>query len=265
MTLLTRAILFGLLALAIAGCGPVPKAFEHQTETNELVDDRRITSAVVIAPVDGYPGLAEAVVKELERADILAATHVGASRYVRVEGDIEKGSLVWRLKDPSRHELGVATQGPPDADIAVLARGAVTPIATLLTARGAASENTGRKHVAMGTVRAPPGIEGPALRRAMADALVAVGVPVGSDNAVVTVEGEMRVLPGTANQDVVQMDWTVRDTKGASLGTVSQGSPVDRDQLKGSLGDLAKDIAGAGAPGIVEVIRRKAPEALGQR
>ena len=177
-----------------------------------------------------------------------------------------RGISVWRLTAPDRKELGVVAQAvPPGANITQLAQDAVPLIAKLLTADGAAAENTNRKYVAVGAVRAPPGIDAQSLRRAMADALVAQGITVGTDNVAVTVEGELRVLPGSGTQDVVQMDWTVRDAKGVSLGTVSQGSPVDRAALSESFGEMAKDIASAGAPGVVEIIRRKAPDAIGQR
>lgn len=262
-----RILLLGLLVAVSAGCGTAPMPLTHHASANALVDDRRITSAVVISPVAAYPGLAEAVVGELARQDVLASTRAGAARFVRVQGGIENGNLVWRLTTPDRKELGVVAQAvPAGANVALLAQDAAPLITKLLTSDAAAPQTAQhRRHVAVGMVRAPPGIDGRSLSRAMADALVAQGVMVGNDNVAVAVEGEMRVFPGTGNQDVVQIDWTVRDTKGASLGTVSQGSPVDRTLLAGPMGDLARDIADAGAPGVVEVIRRKAPDAIGQR
>lgn len=262
---IARFVFAVLLAAVAAGCGSMPMPLTHHAASNPLADDRRVTSAVLIAPVAAYPGLAEAVVKELARQDILASTHTSASRFVRVRGAIEQGNLVWRLTTPDRHELGVVAQAvPAGANIKQLAQDAVPLIAKLLTADGAAPENSHRRRVAMGAVRTPPGIDGQALGRAMADALVAQGITIGADNVAVTVEGELRVLPGAGLQDVVQMDWTVRDAKGVSLGTVSQGSPVDRAALSDAFGAMAKDIAAAGAPGVVEIIRRKAPDAIGQ-
>lgn len=263
MNPIARFILACMLIMTAAGCGSVPMPLTHHTAPNALADDRRVTSAVVIAPVAAYPGLAEAVVGDLARQDILAATRTSATRFVRVQGDMEQGNLVWRLTDPDRHELGVVAQSvPAGAAVPQLAQDAVPLITKLLTGEGAASGNPNRPHVAVGKVRAPPGIDGLSLSRAMADALVAQGITVGTDNVAVTVQGELRLLPGTGNQDMVQMDWTVQDAKGASLGTVSQGSPVDRAALAASFNELARDIATAGAPAVVEVIRKRAPQAI---
>ena len=263
---MNRNFIVALIALtvsALSGCGPVPHPFsEHKSDS--LVDDRRVTSSVKLGEVVEFPGLAEAVVKDLARYDVLATTHDAGRRYVLVKGAIENGNLVWRATTPDRHELGVLSQTiQPGADIAALAHGASPVIVQLLTGSGVAPDDANRPRVAMRPVRGPPGIDTRALTLAMADALAAQGVAVGGDHTVATIEGDMRILPGDGPQALVQMDWTVRDAKGVSLGTISQGSPVDRTLLTGPLTSLSHDIVKAATPGVMAVIRKKIPAALG--
>lgn len=253
-----------LIALALlAGCGPVPHPFSER-KAEPLVDDRRVTSSVRLDPVAEFPGLAEAVVKDLVRYDVLATTHDAGRRFVLIKGAIEKGNLVWRATTPDRHELGVVSQAiPPGADIATLAQGASPLIVQLLTGSGVSPEDANRPKVAVRPVRGPPGTDTRALTQGMADALAGQGIAIGDDHALAVIDGEMHVSAGSGAQDLVQIDWTVRDPAGKSLGTVSQGSPVDRTLLTGPLTQLGRDIATAAAPGVVAVIRRKVPAALG--
>jgi len=256
------AALLGLLEALLAACGPVPHPFGAHKE-NALVDDRRVTASVQITAPPQFPGLAEAVVTELAKQDVLATTRNPGRRAIFVRGGIESGNLVWRLSTPERRELGVLSQAmPPGADIGSLAREAAPLIVQLLTAEGSTTDSAHRARVAVRPVRGPPGMDTRALSQAMVDALSAQGVATGGDDPLVVVEGELRVLPGNGSRDVVQVDWTVRDAKGRSLGTVSQGNPMDRTTLIGPLDQMAHDIATAAAPGVIEVIRRKVPTAL---
>jgi hypothetical protein len=258
-------LLIAVLAVVgsmVAACGPVPHPFVAHS-SDPLVDDRRVTSAVQVAAPAQFPGLAEAVVKDLAQYDVLASTHAASRRTVLVKGGIEQGNLVWRATTPDRHELGVLSQAiPPGADIPSLAQGATPLIVQLLTASGVAPDNANRPHVAVRPVRGPTGIDTRPLSQALADVLAGKGLAMGGDHPALEIDGEMRVLPGGGGEDVVQMDWIVRDAKGVSLGTISQGSPVERSLLAKPLDSLARDIATAAAPGILEVIRKKSPAAL---
>ncbi|HEY1722799.1 MAG TPA: hypothetical protein VGG27_16255 [Magnetospirillaceae bacterium] len=260
-----KNIIFMSLALVsmLAACGPVPHPFADHPASNPLIDDRRVTSSVQIMPVAEYPGLDEMIVHDLARQDVLASTHDPGPRKVLVKGTIENGALVWRAVTQEQTELGVVKQPVPIGnDIPRIAREATPLIVGLLTANGAAPDTT-RPHVVVHLVHGPKDIQTKALSLAMADALASQGLAIADDNPVAMIDGELRILPGTGSQDVVQIDWTVRDAKGKAVGTVSQGSPIDHKLLGTAFPGLAHDIAAAGAPGIVDVIRRKLPTALG--
>jgi hypothetical protein len=260
-----RAALFCIATTALAACGPVPHPFSAHKD-NPLLDDRRVTAAVQVAPVREFPGLDEALVKELARHDVLASTHEAGHRTVHLHGGIENGNLVWRLNDPDQHELGVLSQAiaagePPPA----LAHDAAPIVIQLLTAGGIGPDDPTRPHIAVLPVRGPNGTDTRPLSQAMADALAAEGIALGGEHPVASVEGVMEVLTASGGEPLVEVDWTVRDAKGRSLGTVSQGSPVSRDTLAGPLTDLGRDIATAASPGVVEVLRKKVPGALQQQ
>jgi hypothetical protein len=252
-----------LLAGAVTACAPVPHPFSAHEGDNPLVDDRRVTSSVQVQAVPALPGLAEAIVHDLVLQDVLATTHDAGPRKVLVRGEPAEGGLTWHLVTPDGHELGSATQPlPRGADVAALARDATPLIIGLLTAGGAAPDLADRPHIAVHLVQGPATLRLRALSQAMADALVAQGIAVSNDHPVAVVDGAARVTPGGTGTDVLQVDWTVRDANGVSLGTVSQGSPVERKILAGPMTELARDIAGAAAPGVVAVIRQKLPGAL---
>ena len=254
--------MLGLAVVTVVGCSQVTRPLAPRAN-DPLVDDRRVTSAVQIAGPAEYPGLAEAVVKDLTHYDVLASTHAASRRFVLVRGGIENGNLVWRATTPDRRELGVLSQAiPPGADIPALAEGASPLIVRLLTASGIGPDNPNRPRIAVRAVKGPSGIDTRALSQALADSLAAQGLAIGGEHPVASVEGEMRILPGGGPDDIVQMDWIVRDPTGASLGTVSQGSPVQRALLAKPIDSLARDISAAAAPGIADVIRKKIPGAL---
>ncbi len=248
----------------IAACAPLPRPFSAHTESNPLVEDRRVTSSLQIVPVAQYPGLAEAIVRDLAGQDVLATTQDAGPRKVLVTATVESGALVWHAATPDQKDLGTASQAlQPGNDIPALAHTATPLIITLLTADGGIADTAGRPRISVHLVHGPKTMQLRALSQAMADALVGRGIVVGNENVIAAIDGEVRVSPSSAGQDVLQIDWIVRDEKGAALGTVSQGSPVDHKILAGSLTDLARDIAIAGAPGLVNVIRQKVPSALG--
>jgi hypothetical protein len=260
---MNRLHLFVLALVCLAACTPVPRPFSAQGVTNPLVEDRRVTSSVQIVPVAQYPGLAEAIVHDLAGQDVLATTHDPGARKVLVTGTAENHTLVWRAATGEHVELGSANQLlAPGADIRTLARGATPLIIGLLTAEGAAPDPN-QPHVAVLPIHGPKDIQWQTLDEAMADALRGRGVSIGDKSPVAVIQGEAHVTPGSGGQDVLQIDWFVRDAKGETLGKITQGSPVAHKTLTGPMNGLARDIAVAGAPGIVSVLRQKLPDALG--
>jgi hypothetical protein len=259
---MTKLILLAALLCGLAACAPVPRPFSAHTETNPLVEDRRVTSSLQIGPVAQYPGLAEAIVHDLAGQDVLATTHDAGARKVLVTASVENGALIWRAATADQKTLASATQPTQGRDLRSLARESTALIIGMLTAEGA-SPDPNQPHVAVHPVHGPKALQLGALSQAMAVALAGQGVVVGDENPVAVVDGDVRVAPSTGGQDVLQIDWTVRDAKGNALGTISQGSPVPHAVLSGSLAGLAHDIALAGAPGVTDVLRKKLPRALG--
>ncbi len=246
--------------LALAACGN-DRAFP-ESHNNSLVVDPKVTDSVEVLTVRESPGLAAALVAALAERDVLATAGTVGGPALRVWGRVEGGALVWRILDPADKTLATARQTLPaggiaGADARLLAEAAAPIVIDELRGGGAAAAPDTRTPVVV-RARVPAGYDGHVLAQTMADRLAGLGIRV-AEAGPASVEGVMRILPGAGGNDVVQLDWVVRGTTGAVLGTVSQGSPVPRDSLAPGQGfdSMARDIATAGAPAVARVIKAK--------
>lgn len=251
-------------AALLAACGPLPHPFADHS-ANPLVDDRRVTAPVAVLAVPQVPGLAEKLAKALGDQDIAATAGDPADGAILVYGEVEDGMLVWRLIGADNKIMAESRQplprgGPTRADTARLAETAAPIVAHELRGDAGATPRSGIR-VSLRRVKVPPGYDSDAFTRAMAQALAGQGVEVADAKAVAAIDGIVRVLPGAANENIVEVAWTVRGADGRTLGTVSQGSPVEHALLVDSFATLARQISDAAAPGLMEVIRKKLPGA----
>lgn len=250
-----------LLALGVASCGPLPRPFEHDAPSS-LVTDRQIFTPVTIKPVDGAPGLAQAMVAALEREDIAATTEAGGPRYLLLAGFIDRtgARLVWRITTNDGVIVGETSEpftssvpGPAGQ----IAASAAPSIAQLLRGSDAGLADIERTpRVAVHPVQTTSGLDASELTQAMVRALGHQGLIADPDRPTFVVEGTVKITPGGGGQDLVEVAWTVRTPDGKELATVSQGSPVPHQALAGPMGPLARDIAEAGAEGVSEAIQK---------
>ena len=257
------ARLLALLLPLLAACGPVPQPFHSDGGLNPLLEDRRILSSVKVEPVAGLPALAPAVADALGWHDVVASAGDAGPEANVLTGLREPGALRWRMVTAKGKVLGevrVPMPAPP-ADklaLATLANASAKAVAPLLGGRDTGlTDLEAEPHVAVGRIEAPPGVDGPLLTTAMAEALGAQGMAVGAEHPVATVEGRLRIQ-SLGEKDLVQIEWVVRDAAGKVAGTISQGNPVEHARVLGSMGALSREIAAAAAPGVAGVIRRVA-------
>lgn len=258
----------GLLTV-LAGCGPVPHPFEHETK-NPLIEDRRALSVLSVQPVGGLPGLDAAVIKALdEDEDVPAVSGSPAAGGLWLRGAWLSGRGVnWTLLDQkgvSAGEVLVPVSSDPFTDQArvSLAKASAAAVARLL--RGDEPEASGgadRSHVSMPKIKAPKEFDADSLRQDAVAALLRDGFVVSDENPLAVVQCEVRITaaPPTLKdgQDLLEIVWIVQSPDGRDLGRVTQANPVDHLLLSGYLGPLGHAIADAAAPGIVEVLRKKA-------
>jgi len=263
-----RRLACALFALTLAACGPVPHPFEHEAP-NPLIEDRLALSALSLAPVDGLPGLEDALIHSFENEDIPASTQAPGPGGLWLNGTkTADGAVAWKLHDSQGGEAGeISTPLPsgPFNDLARrdLANRTATAIAHLLRGEDQTAQADSRPHLILPPLKAPKDFDAEGLRHAIARALLREGFVTGdaAKDAVATIIGEVHITPPPANvkggQDILEITWIVRSPDGKELGKVAQGNPVDHLLLTGYLGPLGRDIADAAAPGIAEVIHKK--------
>lgn len=253
--------------MAAAACGPLPHPFEHDAGAGIAAPGT--LAPLAVQPVAGLPGLAEAMVEALGHQDIAATSGPAGPTFLVLRGGLDGNagpsprSFLWQLVTPDGRVLGQVRQPVPSAGAdgqARLAAGSAASLARLL--RGddpniAVAVRQPRIVVrpVQVLVQVSGKFDGNSLSRAMTDALARRGLTVGGDEPPsFLVDGTLRISPAKDAQDLIEVEWVVRDAAGKELGTVSQGSPVPHPLLEGDTAPLARQIAGAGADGVQQVI-----------
>jgi hypothetical protein len=71
------------------------------------------------------------------------------------------------------------------------------------------------------------------------------------------VRGKVSVGPAKANQQTVEITWTLVSAKGREIGTVAQKNRIPAGSLEDQWGPTAALVAQAGAPGLNALIKRR--------
>jgi hypothetical protein len=251
-----------VFAGVVAGCVPLPRPFEHE-QTSRLLRDQRALAPVSVAGPDEIPALAQAVVQRLLQADIAATTAAPGDGFLSLAGHILKqggtAQVIWHLTDDHGQVLGdfPIDLGGAGPDMDRLAE--ATAARTVVALRGdetVIADHRPSPQIVIRTVQTPSGFDATLLSRAMATALRHRGLVVAGTPKAFLLDGHLMITPGKAGQDQISIDWTVMTPDGRSLGVVSQGSPVPHDQVLAAPGSLSRDIADAGAEGIVAVVTK---------
>lgn len=104
-------------------------------------------------------------------------------------------------------------------------------------------------------VSGAPGDGNEALASALQRELANSGVPLGEASGQgYRVEGTVSVGAVKDGKQAIQIDWKVKDGKGASVGTVTQKNSIPPGTLDGSWGKTADAAAAAAAQGIVKLL-----------
>ena len=238
-----------LLAALLAGCGPLPRPFQHDGPGQSLTQPRML-QPVIILPVAGLPDLPPLLVAAFGQEDIAATLVAGESNFIRLNGRIDGSdggrSLHWQVVDPDAAQL---------REIAAWTAAAVAHIVR--------SDDTGaldlaaRPKIAVDQVNVIGPLDGGLLKRALVDALQQKGLAVVSEQPQMRVSGSLRITPGLGGHDLVEVTWVVTDDKGDQVGKVNQGSPVTRDDLVSRALQMTHQIADGGADGIAQLVHTK--------
>ena len=275
-----------MLALTgLAACQPLARPFAPELGAPDnpllVLDDR---AGVVVLDVDGAPpavarALPGATVAALHALNIPATTRSAnaASRFLyaqaettRVRPGVVEVKLTWELVGPKGASIGrhVVTGTAPAAAWTAAADDLVGRFAAA-SARGVAAfiqapRPAGPVPIAtLGPLHVMPvagmaGGRGGVLRRAMADALRRLELTVAPVRGArdLVLAGRISLGPAAAGRRRIEIAWSVREPGGAEIGNLEQANSIASDALGDGWPELARLIAGAAAPGVVEVLRR---------
>ncbi len=273
----------GILAL-FGQCQPVPKPFAAANKGDFSAIQIGPRAGMVVLPVTGTASpevggkLAAATARALRRREVTASTNHGHRGSHRMQGSavLEPTGLLrltWRLHTPGNVETMVLMQEDMVApaawrqgDAALLARLAGTAADAIDLRLRRQERGEGRRialaPVTMGSMDGVPGQGGGELARAMRIALAEAGVsllPEPSNDGFILL-GSMHVAPGggasTGGARRIEIVWQLIRPDGREFGQISQANKVPAAQLSGDWRFLAQAIAEAGAPGVLDLLRR---------
>jgi hypothetical protein len=285
-----RLIIRGRAAaiLLLAACQPLPHPFADDVPPRgSPMLALRDTASVTIAPVEGLPRataekLGSAMARALQQQEIAASEKTASLGSYELIGRIQemtpehgKAALValWELRDSSGQWLGerverleaAATDWEEGTDDAVtkLAAGSAAQLVALLrddTPREA--DVGGRIRLRIGAVTGAPGDGGEALASSITELLKKQDLAITDANAEadLVLGAEVTVAKPQAGKQNVKILWRLRRQDGAEIGTVGQENDIPAGLLDGAWGDVAYTVALAAQDGIIELVKRGAPQ-----
>jgi hypothetical protein len=272
-----------LLALALTGCGQLPRPFKPETKgDNQLLilpDRTGVAVGSVTGDLPDGQAMAEAMAEALRQENVPATVAIGnrqvnwllgaAEVTARGQGRVTR-RLVWEMYDPQGAPVTTVTRSvtlPPGGwrDAETLQRAAAEAAPELAAAlQGPAPETGGLPgfpdgtEIAIGEVTGRPLELARALTGAMAAQLRQRGLPLSDRPSPGDVVLNGQVLTqqrAGATGQRLQVTWTVtRQGESQPLGDLTQANAVRQTELDAPE-RLAQTIAGAAVPGVLQVLR----------
>jgi hypothetical protein len=147
---------------------------------------------------------------------------------------------------------GTATQGPGIAAAQPAKTAAAGPAAGL----PATPAGSGPVTALVGDISGAPGDGSTALKVALRRELSRGGLSLteAQTAGVYRVEGKVHVGEGKDGKQPIQIDWSIKDAAGQSVGNVSQKNEIAQGTLDGAWGKTADLAAAAAAQGILKLL-----------
>ena len=271
----------GLVAL-LGQCQPLPKPFAAAYKGDFSAVQIGPRAGLLVLPIAGTAELeagsklASAMATALRRHEVTASTGKGHRRSHALWGSTAMTGngrlrLTWRLHNAAGEETMTIVQEekvrlidwqqPNSALLAQLATNGASAIDRRLRRE---ERGQGRRislaPVTLGSVDGVPGRGGRHLANAMLTALDDAGVPLTeepADDGFILL-ASMRVTPSGSGPRFRKLEivWHLIRPDGREFGKINQANRVPAAQLQGDWRRLAQAIAQAGAPGVLELLRR---------
>lgn len=272
--------------ILLAACQPPPRPFAPTDRSGAVqINPAEDAYGITLRPVSGMPPALEeaflpALVAALVRREVPAvvssgrapgALAYGAAGARSVDDDRLKVAIEWWVIGRDGRGLGRhwVSAEPLKQDwerasgrlVGRLATGSAEGIAALLRPAPPAPVG-GSPSLRVGTVVAPPGIDGEALRRAMIGALRAVGLgilPDGRAGPLLLATVSLGQVAGGMRR--LRVEWSLEHASGARIGALVQENDVVNETLVADWPAMARLIARAATGelgGLLEKAARKA-------
>ncbi len=277
-----------LVLIGLVACQPVPQPFARAPDApdNPLLrlEDR---AGIVVLDVDGGPAaiareLPGATVKALHALNVPATTQsantksqflIGQGETKSVRPGLLEVELAWELVGPKGASIGrhVVTGTASDAAwnagsdklVRRFAEDSARGVAAFIQSpplRGPKPIKTLRP-LYITDVTGVSDEQGSVLRRALSVALRRLKLsvqPVKRERDLVVV-GRVSLGPAAAGRRRIEIAWSVREPDGAEIGNLKQANMIMSESMGEKWPELARMIAKAAAPGVVEVLRNSGP------
>lgn len=271
-----------ILISLLSACGEIPQPFRHEGTATDLARPR-LERGLVVPPVTGAGlsddagrKLAQAMVDALEDAEIPAV--VSSSRTIgepllgEAVRDGDRLVVTWSFHPfddgpETRRSLSLPANrlaGTGAKDLKRWASDAVPAIIAVLrdpnagpavSATADPVAGIDRPKIRIIALTGLPGDGDQSLAKAIRQALIRGAMAVVDTGEAYVVRGKVDIGPGKTGEDNVDVTWTIsRASDMALLGSIHQEGAVLRGQLSGPWGGIARDIAEAGASGLLDVV-----------
>ena len=286
-----------LAGLALAGCTPLPKPFQPVGKGDNDLLKLPAHTGVAVAPVTGdVPGdgtaLARAMAKALRRQNLPATVGSGNAQTRWLLGNVARANaadgdgdddgesvrltFTWELYDPKGERVGRVTRthdvaSPPwtaanGAALGRLVQPAAGKIAGMIQGTAPATgdlpgypEGT---RLVVGEIRGEPAAATRALAQALAQRLRQRDLPL-SDRAKpgdVVIEGRLQLGASNGTDRPMELVWILqRAGESGRMGDLRQANRVPDSAVEKGWDRLAGLVTRAAVPGVLQVIRAKAP------
>lgn len=285
-------VIAALALVGLAACQPVPQPFARAPDAPEnpllRLEDR---AGIVVLDVDGAPAavareLPGATVAALHALNVPATTRsantksrflIGQAETKTLRPGLLEVELAWELVGPKGAPIGrhVVTGTASDASWNAGSDKLVRRFAEA-SARGVAAfiqspPSHKPKPIAalrplyVADVTGVSGEQGGVLRRAMAVALrrIELSVQPVKRKRDLVIAGRVSLGPAAAGRRRIEIAWSVRESDGEEIGNLKQANMIAAKSMGEKWPELAKTIANAAAPGVVEILRNFQPASEG--
>ena len=275
--------LAGLILVAVAACGKLPRPFEPGAKdlSNPLLT-LQDSPGVVVAPIYDAPAnlaapLADAIAELLRTqdipataADILNSGNLLEGWYRRQDTTVGQSVIVieWRLSNKTGVELlalesrvrvpTAAFVRDPQPLIKRMTANVAPKVADAMIGERTAQIDATAPSLAVGDITGAPGNGNAALRHAFRAVLRRTEITVAKspEGAMARLDGIVQVTPHSDKEDEVRLVWTIRDSEQKTVAVLKQDNRVRKGRLARRWGSMAFDVALALRRQIIETMRR---------